>query len=161
MIKQVIYKIIREGYLLLHPHLWGHHIQINGIPSIGNIKRLKIGDYISLNSNCYIQCVGGVVIGNYVTVSYGAILLTSGLNTRNYPNTCMCQNRLHTTAPITIGDGVWLGANSMVMPGVTIASKIIVAAGSVVTKSLDKEGWLYGGIPAKPIKPLQTSTSAF
>lgn len=62
MIKRVIYKIIRECWLLLHPHLWGHNIQINGIPSIENIKRLKIGDYVSLNSNCYIQCVGG---GNY------------------------------------------------------------------------------------------------
>jgi len=40
----------------------------------------------------------------------------------------------------------------MVMPGVTIAPKIIVAAGSVVTKNLDREGWLYAGIPAKPIK---------
>ena len=35
---------------------------------------------------------------------------------------------------------------------VTIAPKIIVAAGSVVTKNLDREGWLYAGIPAKPIK---------
>lgn len=85
-------------------------------------------------------------------------ILTSGLNTRNYPNTCMCRTRLHTTAPITIGDGVWLGADSMVMPGVTIASKIIVAAGSVVTKSLDKEGWPYDGIPTKPLNPIQTST---
>ena len=42
----------------------------------------------------------------------------------------------------------------MVMPGVKIANKIIVAAGSVVTKDLDKEGWLYGGIPAKPFKQL-------
>lgn len=71
----------------------------------------------------------------------------------------MCQNRQHTTAPITIGDGVWLGANSMVMPGVTITSKIIVAVGPVVTKNLDKEGWLYGGMPAKPIRSLQISTS--
>ena len=38
------------------------------------------------------------------------------------------------------------------MPGVTIAPKIIVAAGSVVTKNLDREEWLYAGIPAKPIK---------
>lgn len=59
MIKRIIYKIIREYYLFLHPHLWGHYIQINGIPSIGNIKRLEIGDYVSLNSDCYIQCGGG------------------------------------------------------------------------------------------------------
>lgn len=103
--------------------------------------------------------VGGVAIGSYVTISRGAVLLTSGLNTHDYANTCMCRSRLHITAPIIIGDGVWLGANSMVMPGVNIASRIIVAAGSVVTKNLDKEGWLYGGIPAKPIKPLINNKS--
>lgn len=97
---------------------------------------------------------GGVNIGNCVTISHGVVILTSGLKTVHYPVTCMCENREHVTAPIFIGDGVWLCANSMVMPGVTIAPKIIVAAGSVVTKNLDKEGWLYAGIPAKPIKAL-------
>ena len=35
-----------------------------------------------------------------------------------------------------------------------IAPTIIVAAGSVASKDLEKEGWLYAGIPARPIKPL-------
>lgn len=154
MIKQIINKLLREAYLFFHPHLWRHHIQINGIPNIGNINNLKIGNYISLNSNCYIQCVGGVILGNYCTLSYGIVILTSGLATINYQDICLCKNREHQNSPVQIGDGVWLCANSMVMPGVSIASKIIVAAGSVVTKDLDREGWLYGGIPAKPIKPL-------
>ena len=41
-----------------------------------------------------------------------------------------------------------------VCPGVTIAPRIIVGAGAVVSKDLEKEGWLYGGVPAKPIKKL-------
>lgn len=80
-------------YLLFHPKLWGHSIQINGIPKIGNIKRLRIGNHVSLNENCYLQCVGGIEIGDCVTISYGAILLTSGLDTQNYPQSCMCENR--------------------------------------------------------------------
>ena len=79
---------------------------------------------------------GGVKIDNCVTISHK----------------CICKNREHIQAPVHIGEGVWLCAGSMVMPGVTIAPKIIVAAGSVVTKNLDREGWLYAGIPAKPIK---------
>jgi len=98
--------------------------------------------------------VGGVELGSCVTISYGAVLLTSGLNTYNYRNTCMSEKREHITSPIVIGDGVWLGACCMVMPGVTIAPHIIVAANSVCTKNLTQEGWLYAGIPAKPIKPL-------
>ena len=97
---------------------------------------------------------GGVKLGNYVTISYGVTILTSGLESKDYPVTCNCKNRKHLVAPVAIGDGVWLCANVTVTPGITIAPKIIVAAGSVVTKDLDKEGWLYGGVPAKPIKPL-------
>ena len=101
-----------------------------------------------------ISRVWGVKLGNYVTVSYGVTILTSGLESKNYPDTCNCKNRRHLVAPVSIGDGVWLCANVTVTPGITIAPSIIVAAGSVVTKDLDKEGWLYGGVPAKPIKPL-------
>lgn len=66
----------------------------------------------------------------------------------------MVKNREHILQPVEIGDGVWLGAGSKVMPGVKIAPRIIVGAGAVVTKDLGKEGWLYAGVPAKPIKPL-------
>ena len=66
----------------------------------------------------------------------------------------MCKYREHLLQPVDIGDGVWLGANVTVCPGVTIAPKIIVGAGAVVSKDLDKEGWLYAGVPAKPVKPL-------
>ena len=154
MVFRVLYKLNRLAYLLFHPHLWGNSIQINGIPRIGNIKRLKIGKNVSINENCYLQCVGGIEIQDCVTVSYGVVILTSSLNSSDYPLSCMCMNRQHKIAPVSIGEGVWLCANCMVMPGVRIASKSIVAAGSVVTKNLEKEGWLYGGIPAKPIKPL-------
>ena len=139
MFLRILNKLRRESYKLFRPILWGRSLQINGIPTIGNIKRLELGYDVSLNSDCYIQCVGGVKIDNCVTISHGVKILTSGLDTSDYPNKC-------------IGEGVWLCAGSMVMPGVTIAPKIIVAAGSVVTKNLDREGWLYAGIPAKPIK---------
>lgn len=154
MIKRIINKICREAYRFTHPFLWYHHTQVNGVPSIGDSHNLIIGNHVSFNGNSYIQCVGGVKIGSYVTISYGVTILTTGLKAEDYPNICMCPMREHIFAPVTIGDGVWLCANSMVMPGVSIAPRIIVAAGSVVTKDLDREGWLYAGIPAKPIKPL-------
>ena len=152
MFLRILNKLRRESYKLFRPILWGRSLQINGIPTIGNIKRLELGYDVSLNSDCYIQCVGGVKIDNCVTISHGVKILTSGLDTSDYPNKCICKNREHMQAPVHIGEGVWLCAGSMVMPGVTIAPKIIVAAGSVVTKNLDREGWLYAGIPAKPIK---------
>lgn len=97
---------------------------------------------------------GGVQLGDCVTLSHGCVILTSGLETEHYSDICMVRGKKHINKQVVISDGVWLGACSMVMPGVSIAKNIIVAAGAVVTKDLEKEGWLYGGIPAKPIKPL-------
>lgn len=154
MIARILNKLKRLGYYYSHPFLWGKSIQINGIPKIGNPKKLVIGNHVSLNENCYIQCAGGVKLGSYVTVSYGVTILTAGLNTKDYPNTCFCKNREHIFDSVVIGEGCWLCANVTVAPGVKIAPKIVVAAGSVVSRNLDKEGWLYAGVPATPIKPL-------
>lgn len=54
---------------------------------------------------------------------------------------------------INIGKGVWIGANSVILPGVKIEDGCIIAAGSVVIKDCEKNG-LYGGNPAKRIKDL-------
>lgn len=56
-----------------------------------------------------------------------------------------------TVKPISIGDGVWIGINSTILPGVTIGDKVIIAAGSVVTKNVDNYT-IVGGNPAIPIK---------
>jgi maltose O-acetyltransferase len=50
---------------------------------------------------------------------------------------------------VEIEDGCWLGARSMVLPGVTIAKKNILAAGSVMTTSSEIEKSLWAGVPAK------------
>lgn len=97
---------------------------------------------------------GGISIGDCVTISHGCTILAAGLDSVDYPNKCMEKYRKHVFKSVRIGDGVWLGANVTVCPGVIIAPRIIVGAGAVVSKDLDKEGWLYGGVPAKPIKPL-------
>ena len=52
---------------------------------------------------------------------------------------------------IKIGDNVWIGANSIILPGVSIGSNSIIAAGSVVNKSIPGEH-IAGGNPAKSIK---------
>ena len=60
---------------------------------------------------------------------------------------------VETALPITVGDGAWIGANCTILPGVTIGRGAVVAAGSVVTKSIgDNE--MYAGVPAKLIRVL-------
>ena len=60
------------------------------------------------------------------------------------------------TAPITIGNNVWLGAKSSVLAGVSIADNCVVAAHAVVTRSVD-EASVVGGVPAKLIRRIESS----
>lgn len=58
---------------------------------------------------------------------------------------------------IDIGDNVFIGANSIILPNVKIKSNTVIAAGSVVSKSLEGNG-VYGGAPAKYICPIDNLT---
>ena len=84
MIIRIFDKMMRELYRLFHPQLWGHHMQINGIPRIYGIEKLKLGQNVSVNAGCVLQCYGKLTIGNNVTVSDGAKILTRSLRTDGY-----------------------------------------------------------------------------
>lgn len=58
---------------------------------------------------------------------------------------------LEITKPIKVGDYVYFGTRSMIMPGVTIGDNCIIAAGAVVTKDVPSNS-VVGGVPARVIK---------
>lgn len=60
---------------------------------------------------------------------------------------------LEITKPITIGNNVYVGNNTMIMPGVHIGNNVVVGAGSVVTKDIP-DNVVYAGVPAKYIKTI-------
>jgi acetyltransferase-like isoleucine patch superfamily enzyme len=88
-----------------------------------------------------------VSVGNRVTV-------TSGVKFITHDGTAWLmrddRGRRFRYAPIKVGDDVFIGVNSIVMPGVEIQNRCIVAAGSVVTKSVPS-GSIVGGVPARII----------
>lgn len=55
--------------------------------------------------------------------------------------------------PIKIGKGTWIGANTLILQGVTVGEGCVIAAGSVVNKDCEPNG-MYAGVPAKRIKDL-------
>ncbi len=58
------------------------------------------------------------------------------------------------SAPIVIGDGVWIGARAVVLPGVVVGDGCIVAAGAVVSQDCLPNG-IYAGVPARRIRDLE------
>jgi acetyltransferase-like isoleucine patch superfamily enzyme len=55
------------------------------------------------------------------------------------------------TAPVTIGDAVWIGANAVILPGVSLGTHVVVGAGSVVTKDV-ADFCVVAGNPARVIR---------
>jgi acetyltransferase-like isoleucine patch superfamily enzyme len=80
----------------------------------------------------------GIVIGEYSYITFGAAILTHDMCTQK-----RCQTK--------IGNNVFVGANSIIMPGVTVANNVIIGAGSIVTKDIPSNV-IVAGNPAAVIR---------
>ena len=105
---------------------------------------LEIGKHVAIDDKVNLYSVDKIKIGTKVAISREAFICTASHDISK-------PNRPLITAPITICDGVWIGARAIILPGVTIGEGAVVAAGAVVTK--DVEPWtVVGGNPAKFLK---------
>ncbi|MVN77247.1 colanic acid biosynthesis acetyltransferase WcaF [Hymenobacter sp. HMF4947] len=107
---------------------------------IKNPWRLVIGDNCWLGESVWIDNLVEVSIGSNVSISQGAMLLTG-----NHDYTL--ESFPYRLAGITLEDGVWIGAHSVVCPGITCQSHSILTVNSVATKNLDAWG-IFTGNPA-------------
>ena len=111
---------------------------------------VTIGDYTRIGIHCTV--IGPVCIGNNVNLAQG--ITVTALN-HNFEDTSRrIDEQGISTKPVVIGDDVWIGANAVILPGVTIGRHVVVAAGAVVTKDIPDYS-LVAGIPAKVIKNLE------
>ncbi len=111
-------------------------------------KNISVGKNVFINSGCRFQDQGGITIGDGALIGHNVVLAT--LNHDEIPQK---RSMMHP-APIVIGKNVWIGANSTVVPGVTIGDGAIIAAGAVVTKDVP-DNVIVGGVPAQIIKKIE------
>jgi acetyltransferase-like isoleucine patch superfamily enzyme len=115
--------------------------------SYAKYKGVKVGQ----NCRIYITDFGSepflISIGNNVTITSGVKFITHDGCTWLMRDE---KGRRFYYAPISIGNNVFVGMNSIIMPGVKIEDNVIIGAGSVVTKSIPC-GSIVAGTPAKII----------
>lgn len=137
-------------------------------------KRFAVGSRSTIEDFCTINnAVGDVVIGHQTRIGIGSVLIgpvvigndvrlaqhvvISGLN-HNYEDVTMpISEQGVRTALVDIGDETWIGSNSVIVAGVSIGKHCVVAAGSVVTRSVPSY-CVVAGNPAKIIKRYNQTT---
>lgn len=111
---------------------------------------IHIGDNFFANVNLVILDGGRVTIGNNVFIAPNVGIYTAG-----HPlDTADRRAGLEYARPIAIGDDVWIGAGVQILPGVTIGSRSVIGAGSVVTRDIP-EGVLAFGNPCRVVRVIE------
>lgn len=114
--------------------------------------RVSVGRGTFINYNCFFEATHKIRIGDNCAIAMGVTFCNSNHETNNpLKRAGKVQSK-----PITVGNGVWIGANSTILPGVTIGDGCVITAGAVVAKDCEPNG-VYGGVPAKRIKDLNVS----
>lgn len=108
----------------------------------GDVNAIRIGDRVNIQDGAVIHCTyekSKTIIGHDVSIGHNAIV-----------HGC------------TVEDEVLIGMGAIVMDLAVVRKHVIVAAGAVVLENTELEsGWIYGGIPAKKIKPLDPDNRQF
>ncbi|UKK60180.1 acyltransferase [Prevotella communis] len=110
-----------------------------------------IGDHTRIGIHNTI--IGPVTIGSHVNLAQG--ITVTALNHNFSDTTRRIDEQGISTNPVTIEDDVWIGANAVILSGVTIGQHAVVAAGAVVTADVPANT-VVGGVPARIIKKINT-----
>ena len=150
------------AYYLFEHVYWRFDINtVNGVyrihstTSIRNAKNVFLGYDTRITTNCILWAgkASKIVIGDNVLIGPGVQLHATNHGYKLNKGPMTYQDRVEKD--IKIGNDVWIGGNSVITAGVNLADGIIVAAGSVVTKSFDEKNIIIGGVPAKIITQRQ------
>lgn len=108
----------------------------------------KIGKKVFVNHNCSITCAKEITIGDFCNIANNVVIVDHDHRLGEYG----VEEGLEST-PVHIGNNVWIGANTVILRGVTIGDGAVIAAGAVVNHDVPAHE-IWGGIPAKKLKKM-------
>lgn len=139
-------------YIQDYSKIRGKHIEIDDNVFIHenvfirSAVRIKIGENTTVNRNTCI--LDSVIIGKDCSIAPNCVIVGSNHNFRDTSKNIKSQGS--DIQGIIIEDDVWIAANVTVLDGVTIGKGSVIAAGAVITKSVEPYS-IVGGVPAKII----------
>lgn len=121
--------------------LWSHE----ATTMLTGVGILSIGDRALINSGALVYAHLNVRIEDDVAVGLQAVITDSDMHG--------LEGTSARRAAVVIGAGSWIGMRAMVLPGVHIGRRVVVAAGAVVTTDV-QDDVLVAGVPARPVRQL-------
>jgi len=125
----------------------GNLLNIEKGAYFANGAGITIGENSGLGVNCWVH--GPLSIGDNVMMGPDVVILTCTHSIDRLDVPMIAQG--FRTGKVTIGNDVWIGMRSVIMPGVNIGNGAVVGAGAVVTKDVPDYA-IVGGVPARVIK---------
>lgn len=110
---------------------------------------IHVGRNFYANFNCIMLDCATITIGDNVFFAPGVQMYTA-----THPLDAIERRSSEFAQPISIGNDVWIGGCAIILPGVSIGSRVVVAAGAVVTKNVEDDV-VVAGIPARVVKQLR------
>jgi acetyltransferase-like isoleucine patch superfamily enzyme len=129
--------------------LLGQHVQLGGIRS----TKVSIGKGTVINEGCFLYTTGGLIIGENVSISAGAWMVTGthDMNDPQFPD---------DYRPIVIEDHAWIGVRAILLAGITIGEGAVVMAGAVVTRDVPPYA-VVGGVPARVVSQRKLQNASY
>ncbi len=118
--------------------------------SLKNTAELRIGDNVGI-SNAAIVCHDKITIGDRTIIGGGTKIYDTDFHSLDYRQRGDYEHETALTRPVTIGEDVFIGGQSIILKGVRIGDRSIIGAGSVVTKEVPPDE-VWAGNPAKKIR---------
>ncbi len=113
-----------------------------------NSEFIELGDRVRFNYGCYVNGFGGLTIGD--RVGFGPYVMIHTANHETDPSRPIHEQG-HIKNPISFGEDCWIGMGAIILPGVTIGDGVIIGAGSVVPNDLPPYTVAVGN-PCKVVK---------
>lgn len=111
-------------------------------------ENIYLGNRVAINQNCSFLAHAKITIGANTMLGPNVTILTAN---HDYRLEGLMAQSAKSLMPVNIGENVWIGANTVILPGVNIGNNAVIGAGSIVTKDIT-EGIVVGGNPARFIK---------